>query len=107
MPEPQRQMIRLNAFYRGNVAKSTAYKWIAEGRLKVYHVGGMVFVDVTFAEFIERESALEDAAARVRGFAAPTPAARRPRGRPRIVPAARRAEDAAPAARAASAPNGK
>lgn len=52
-----RRKIRFVNFYRGNCAKSTAYKWVSEGKVRLYKVGGMSFTDVTFDEFVEQESA--------------------------------------------------
>ena len=57
----ERRMIRLVNFYRGRCAKSTAHKWINQGRLKAYHVDGMTFVDETFDEFVLRQAAEQDA----------------------------------------------
>ena len=44
-------------FYRGRCAKSTAFKWINEGKLRVYRLGKMTFVDETFDEFVVRQAA--------------------------------------------------
>ena len=56
LPQEQR-MIRLVDFYRGRCAKSTAFKWINEGKLRVYRLGKMTFVDETFDEFVVRQAA--------------------------------------------------
>ena len=56
LPQEQR-MIRLVDFYRGRCAKSTAFKWINEGRLRAYRLGRMTFVDETFDEFVTRQAA--------------------------------------------------
>lgn len=47
-----RRMIRLTEFYRGRAAKSTVQNWRKSGLLKTYRVGGLVYVDVTFDEFV-------------------------------------------------------
>lgn len=58
MSAPQvRRKIRLADFIRGNCAKSTAHKWINEGKLRAFKVGAMTFVDETFDEFVERQDA--------------------------------------------------
>ena len=49
--------IRLVAFYRGRCAKTTALKWISQGRLRAYRLGRMTFVDETFDAFVERQAA--------------------------------------------------
>jgi len=51
------RMIRLVDFYRGRCAKSTAFKWINEGKLRAYRLGKMTFVDETFDEFVARQAA--------------------------------------------------
>ena len=50
------RMIRLVDFYRGRCAKSTAFKWINEGKLRAYRLGNMTFVDETFDEFVQRQA---------------------------------------------------
>jgi hypothetical protein len=52
-----RRKLRLVDFYRGRCAKTTALKWIKEGKLRAYRLDGMTFVDETFDEFIERQAA--------------------------------------------------
>jgi hypothetical protein len=59
---PRRRMVRLGEFYKGNCAKSTAFKWINEGKLRAYRLGAMTFVDETFDEFVERMAAERAAA---------------------------------------------
>jgi hypothetical protein len=49
------RMIRMVEFYRGRCAKSTAYQWAREGKLRLYKVGGATYTDTTFDEFIERQ----------------------------------------------------
>jgi excisionase family DNA binding protein len=57
-----RRMIRLGDFYAdGRVSKSTALKWLREGKLRAYRVGGTTFVDETLDEFIERQAAARGA----------------------------------------------
>src|SRR4051794_33456522 len=53
----EQRMIRLVDFYNGRCAKSTAFKWINEGKLRVYRLGKMTFVDETFDEFVVRQAA--------------------------------------------------
>ena len=60
---PIRRKIRLVDFYRGRCAKSTAHKWINEGKLRAYKLGRMTFVDMTFDEFVERQAAEREQAA--------------------------------------------
>jgi hypothetical protein len=55
-----RRKIRFVEFYRGRCAKSTAYEWVKQGKLRLYKVGGMSFTDMTFDEFVEHESARAD-----------------------------------------------
>src|ERR1044072_4939782 len=57
LPLQGRRMIRLVDFYRGRCAKSTAFKWINEGKLRAYRLGKMTFVDETFDEFVARQAA--------------------------------------------------
>jgi hypothetical protein len=60
-PEVRRRKIRLVDFWRDNCAKSTAHKWINEGKLRAYKLGSMTFVDETFDEFVERQAAEHEA----------------------------------------------
>ena len=92
----RRQMIRLIHFIHTpgaatqNCSRSTAFKWIREGKLELFKVGRMSFVCETFDQFIERQAELN------RDLPRPVV------GRPKV--AARQVEDAAPEARAAAAP---
>jgi hypothetical protein len=66
---PRRKMVRLIDFYRdrenkkNRCAKSTAHKWINEGKLRAYRLGRMTFVDETFDEFVKRQAAEREQAA--------------------------------------------
>jgi hypothetical protein len=53
---PSRHFIRLVDFYTGRCAKTTALKWIREGKLRAYRLDGMTFVDETFDQFVERQA---------------------------------------------------
>jgi hypothetical protein len=61
-----RRMNRLNEFNRDpetgkkRVADSTVHRWINEGRLEVYKLGRMSFVDQTFDEFVARQATKRD-----------------------------------------------
>ena len=55
--------------YGGNVAKSTFYKWVREGRVKLYRVGGASYVDEDFATIVRRISAGDAVTASARGRA--------------------------------------
>jgi excisionase family DNA binding protein len=54
-----RCMIRVSEFCKqGRIAKSTAFRWIADGKLRAYRVGQrMTFVDETFEQFVLRQAA--------------------------------------------------
>ena len=54
---PAPRMVRLVDFYRGHCGKTTAFKWIKEGKLRVYRLDRMTFVDETFDEFVARQAA--------------------------------------------------
>ena len=63
MSVERHRMIRFADFYRGRCAKSTAYKWVKEGKLKLYQLGNMFFTDETFDDFVERQAAERAASA--------------------------------------------
>jgi hypothetical protein len=52
-PTPQR-FIPFAEFYRGRVARTTALRWAERGRLRTFKVGGRLYTDITFDEFVER-----------------------------------------------------
>src|SRR5216683_6877376 len=69
------RMIRMAVFYTNNCAKSTAFKWVNQGKLRAYKLGRMTFVDETFDEFVARQASQ---------YEVKSPP--RPPGRPRKVP---------------------
>jgi len=72
-------MYRAADVYRGNCAKSTFYKWVAEGLIQLYRVGGNVYVDGDFPTLVKRIAAQSVATESPRGKAARAAALRRHR----------------------------
>jgi hypothetical protein len=75
------QMYRAVTVYGGNIAKSTFYKWVREGRVKLYRVGGASYVDEDFAAMVRRISAEDAVTATARGRAGSEAAQRKRRAK--------------------------